>query len=196
MEGPKMKSTSFTITADRRDKITDAIKKAMKAALGHERVSELVPLDHRYSNRKGDAEKKIAGWTGYERYCDLKSGHTVYVGLSDPSDPKATVSAKPDKYAQGKAEKKMKRLADREARKAQKIVKVRQPKELNKRLAEMGDAAPVPTKKTKGWMPEESAIVTLMKSEQMGRASATKKLQQQHAIAKADAHVTPLAQVG
>jgi hypothetical protein len=77
MEGPKMKSTSFTITADLRDKITDAIKKAMKAALGHERVSELVPLDHRYSNRKGDAEKKIAGWTGYERYCDLKSGHTV-----------------------------------------------------------------------------------------------------------------------
>jgi len=116
----KSGSVSFEITKDRREKISEAIRKAMKAALGHERIGDLVALDRRYTNRKGDAEKKIAGYTGYERFCEPKSGRTIYVSLADPNNPQATVSKAADKYAQGKAEKKLERVKAREERQAKK----------------------------------------------------------------------------
>ena len=115
-----MKSVSFEITTERRNKIDATIRKAMKAALGHEKIGDLVPLDRRHTNRQGDAAKKIAGYTGYERFCEPKSGRTIYVSLADPNNPQATVSKAADKYAQGKAEKKLERVKAREQRQAKK----------------------------------------------------------------------------
>jgi len=94
--------------------ISPALRKQIDQAIREVRGNAAVeaPLDHRYSSRKGgDGE---ASWQAYERYL-LSDGHTVYVSLNTM---KATKSAKPDKHAQAKVEKRRAREAKRAERKA------------------------------------------------------------------------------
>ena len=96
-----------------RSKIDGLIAKALKEAGLKCTVKELVALDRRYSN---NTVKPL--WCGYERYVDLKTGRTVYVGLTDPSKPSVSVREKADKFAQAKGEKKLARIQARAAKKA------------------------------------------------------------------------------
>ena len=125
-EKKTMESIKFTITPARREAIDNLIRTEIKKKFGHI-VPVIAALDHRYSNREGNAEKKIAGWGGYERFC-LENGHTIYVGLTNPSDPQVSVSEQVDKFAQGKAEKKIKKAEARAARKAAAEAKKAAPK--------------------------------------------------------------------
>lgn len=106
-------SVKFTITADRREKIDRLIRKALKEAGLDVKVSNLVPLDRRHLNTKNCA--------GYERWCDVKSGRTIFVGLTHPEAPTVSVREKRDARAQAKAEKKLARLEARNARQAAKV---------------------------------------------------------------------------
>jgi len=119
-------SVKFVITPARREAIDSLLRKTIretfKAAIAVE-----APLDHRYSNRAANKEKKIAGWVGYERYV-LANGHTVYCSLGNPNEPKVSISGKPDKFAQAKVERREKKLAARAERKAAREANAKQVK--------------------------------------------------------------------
>jgi hypothetical protein len=90
-------STSFK---PNRAKIDSLISKALKESGLKCTVKELVPLDRRYSNNT------VAPlWQGYERYVDVESGRTVYVGLTNPAEPAVSVRDKADKFALAKGRK-------------------------------------------------------------------------------------------
>ena len=63
----RWESVKFSITPARREAIDNLIRAEVKKRFGHVVAIEAA-LDHRYSNREGNKEKKIAGWGGYERY--------------------------------------------------------------------------------------------------------------------------------
>ena len=95
------------------DQILRGIAKERKVAIEAD-------LDSRMSYREKDPKNpKAASWSAYSRFL-LSDGHTVYCALRTM---KFSVSSKPDKYAQGRAEKRAKKLAAREARKAARLLK-------------------------------------------------------------------------
>jgi hypothetical protein len=108
-------SIKVNITKAKREQI-DALVRA--AAKPH---AVEAPLDKRHTNKPGK-------YTAYERFL-LSNGHTVYVNLADPSEPKVTVSAKPDKFAQGKVEKAERKKAQRAERKAKREQAAKERKE-------------------------------------------------------------------
>ncbi len=96
-----------------REKWDAIIRKAAKEAGTNVQAG----LDKRYSSRPTvkDANGKVKtyGWSAYERYF-LANGHTLFFSIDTE---KASVSSKPDKYAQAKVEKREK-LAIKKATKA------------------------------------------------------------------------------
>ena len=107
------------------DQILRVIAKERKVAIEAD-------LDSRLSYRDKDPKNpKAASWDCYSRFL-LSDGHTVYVSLRTM---KASVSAKPDKFAIAKVEKRLarqKKDADRkavkEANAAEKAAKAADPK--------------------------------------------------------------------
>jgi hypothetical protein len=95
------------------DKVLRGIAKERKVAIEAD-------LDTRLSYRENDPKNpKAASWDAYSRFL-LSDGHVVYVSLRTM---KASVSAKPDKFAQAKVEKRLARQKKRNERKAAKEAK-------------------------------------------------------------------------
>jgi outer membrane lipoprotein-sorting protein len=91
------------------DKVLRAICKERKCAVE-------APLDCRLSYRERDPNKpKQASWLSYARFL-LSDGHTVYIPLRNVED--ASVSSKPDKFAQSKIEKRLARQKKKRLAKA------------------------------------------------------------------------------
>lgn len=88
------------------------------------KVAVEADLESRLSYRERDPERpKQASWAAYSRFL-LSDGHTVYVALRTM---KASVSAKPDKWAQSKVAKRLarqKKAADRKAAKEAKALPI------------------------------------------------------------------------
>lgn len=96
------------------DKVLRAICKERKCAVEAD-------LECRTSYREADPKKpKAATWLAYARFL-LSDGHTVYVPLRNMAA--TSVSAKPDRFAIAKVEKRLARQKKRAAAKAVKIVK-------------------------------------------------------------------------
>lgn len=198
-----MKAISFEMTPALRKRIDNLIR----AAIGP-KVAVEGALDRRYSNRKGDAEKKIAAWTAYERYL-LSSGHTVYVSLANPNEPKVTVSEKVDKHAQAKvekraarAERKATRLAAKAAVKAKAKPAVKaEPKAKQDIVCTppvnvIEEPKAVKPRKSKFDAGDEARIQAIISERKCTRSNALKQLNNEKAVAAADAQAkTPLASI-
>lgn len=180
-------AVKFTITEGRREAIDNLIRKEAKAKFGVWPGID-APLDHRYTNREGNAEKKIAGWSGYERYL-LGNGHTVYVGLTNPSEPSVSFSEKPDTRAQKKVEAKKKREAARAERKAVREVKAKAPKaDKATRDGIAYNKAEMTERKSKGRSGVDAGEVARVQKEQkVGYKTAVTIVKQAKAIREADA---------
>jgi hypothetical protein len=93
------------------------LDKVLRGICKERKVAVEADLDSRLSYREKDPKNpKAASWDAYSRFL-LSDGHTVYVALRSM---KASVSSKPDKFAQAKVEKRLarqKKAADRKAAK-------------------------------------------------------------------------------
>jgi hypothetical protein len=97
----------YKVTPAVRERWDGIIRKAAKAAGTNVEAA----LDKRYTSKPTvkDAKGKIVkyGYSAYERYL-LVNGHTLSFSIDTET---ARVSSKPDKYAQAKVEKRVKRKA-------------------------------------------------------------------------------------
>ena len=82
------------------------LDKILRGICKERKVAVEADLDSRLSYREKDpAKPKQASWEAYSRFL-LSDGHTAYVALRTMSH---SVSAKPDKFAQAKVEKRLAR---------------------------------------------------------------------------------------
>jgi hypothetical protein len=105
----------------------EQLDQVLRGICKERKVSVEADLDSRLSYREKDPKNpKAASWDSYSRFL-LSDGHTVYVALRTM---KASVSAKPDKFAQAKVEKRLarqKKTAERKAAREAKAAESKKP---------------------------------------------------------------------
>jgi hypothetical protein len=81
--------------------------------------SKVTDLETRLSYKEAEKPGDVA-WAAYSRFYIHDTGHVIYIDLRKMT---GSVSAKPDRFAQSKLEKRAKRAAKAEARKAARLEK-------------------------------------------------------------------------
>jgi hypothetical protein len=109
------------------DKQQKELDQVLRGICKERKVAVEADLDSRLSYRERDEKNpKQASWDAYSRFL-LSDGHTVYVALRTM---KASVSSKPDKFAQAKVEKRLarqKKVAELKAAREAKAAEAKKP---------------------------------------------------------------------